>query len=89
MKLLTFIQGLRNQKITLNTKTKLKISGTVLNVDDHMNVFLKGAKVVKDDVVIREAETIVIRGSIIRDVEFDEGFNVNLFLAKAQMKSEQ
>ena len=59
------------------------MSGTVLNVDDHMNVFMKNVKITKDDVVQREAETIVIRGSIIKDVDFDSDFNVNLFLAKA------
>ncbi|CAL6011441.1 LSM_domain-containing protein [Hexamita inflata] len=88
MKLLSFLQGLKNQRVTIELKSHYVIEGTVSNVDAYMNVFLLNATIFNNGNELQKVDTIAIRGSTIADVQFSDDFNVDLYLSKAYSKEQ-
>ena len=68
MKLLDFVQGLRNQSVVILTKQNYTMRGTVANVDAYMNVYLRDAEALYDGRPPIKTPVLIVRGSTIRDI---------------------
>ena len=79
MQLVRFLMKLSNERVTIEVKDGSTVSGTIVGVDNTMNVTLKDANSVKG-INTEYFDQTTIRGSTIRYVQLPETLNMDTYL---------
>lgn len=77
MKLIQKLKNLKKQKVKIETKDTKIYEGTVVKVDGQMNFKLRGVTL-KYKKTASNYDEVIVRGSLIRYVLFDDNFNLML-----------
>ncbi|GIQ80066.1 Like-Sm (LSM) domain containing protein, LSm4/SmD1/SmD3 [Kipferlia bialata] len=86
MKLVRFVQRLRNETVTLELKTGASVRGTVVGVDNAMSVTVRAARLTVPNKETKSIPLLVVRGTTIRNVLLSETLNLDVLLVDDRPK---
>lgn len=80
MKLIKFLMKMKNETITVEMKNGTVVIGTIVLVDNKMNIYLKQCKVTQKKDPTLSLENYNIRGSMIRYIILPETLPIDTLL---------
>ncbi|EKE40459.1 LSM domain containing protein [Entamoeba nuttalli P19] len=80
MKLVRFLMRLTNEVVTIELKSGAILTGTIVGVDNYMNVHLKVVKMTQKGKNPINLDQSTVRGNTIRNIILPESLNLDTYL---------